>query len=182
MGAIVNKQELSEILGKSERTLTTWQKNGMPIAVDGVRGSSNQYDTAKVIEWLISREVGKLTVSGDGTVHDYDSERARLTFHQANKTALEESVLKGTLIPAERVESFQCDMVSAFRAKVLAIPTKAAHAILGLDDLSEAQDVLKSFLYEALNELADYEPDQYGIDDAAANSGNGSTPTRADHE
>lgn len=178
MGKLINKSELSEILGKSERTLTTWQKNGMPIAVDGGRGASNQYDTESVINWLINREIGKLTVDEDGRVHDYEAERARLTHFQANKTELESKVLKGQLIHAETVEQVQGDMVSSFRSKILAIPTKAAHSMIGLDDLNEAKEILKEYLYEALSELADYEPRQYGI--VAQDSSNGGTTTGTD--
>lgn len=164
MGKLVNKQELSEIIGYSPRTLTEWQKNGMPIKVDSGRGASNQYDTESVIRWFVDREISKLTIDENGRVHDYEAERARLTHHQANKTQLEEDVLRGTLIPGDVVMSVQGDMVSSFRAKMLAIPTKAAHAVIGLDDMSEAQDILKQFIYEALTELADYDPAQYGIE------------------
>lgn len=159
----VNKSELAEILGKTPQTLTTWQKNGMPIFAEGRNGQANQYDTAQVIEWLIAREIGKLSIDQEGRVHDYELERARLTHHQANKTQLEEEVLRGSLIPEEIVLQVQGDMVSSFRAKMLAIPTKAAHAVIGLEDMSEAQDVLKQFIYEALKELADYDPAQYGV-------------------
>lgn len=173
--ALVNKSQLAEIVGKTQQTLTTWQKNGLPIFAEGRNGQSHQYETADVIQWMINREIGKLTVSDDGRVHDYEAERARLTHHQANKTALEESVLKGKLIPAEVVEQVQGDMVSAFRARILSIPTKAAHAVLGLDDMNEAQDTLKQFLYEALNELADYRPAQYGIESVDEDREDGGT-------
>lgn len=182
MGKIVNKKELSEIFGKSEVTLTTWQKNGLPIKREAQRGASHQYDTEDCINWLIRREIGKLTVGDDGTVHDYEAERARLTHHQANKTQLEEEVLKGTLIPAEKVEQVQGDMVSSFRAKILAIPTKAAHAVIGLEDLNEAKETLKEFLYEALNELADFTPDQYGVQNIPKGGKSSRTTARPDDE
>ena len=163
MGKIVNKQELAEILGKSETTLTTWQKNGMPIKFEAKRGQPNQYDTEAVIAWWLRRDISKLTVGGDGEVLDYEAERARLTHHQANKTEMEAAVMRGDLIPADTVQQVQADMVGRCRARLLAIPTKAAHQMLGLDDLSEAQDVLKQNIYEALRELADYRPEHYGI-------------------
>lgn len=178
--SLVNKTHLAEILGKSQQTLTTWQKNGMPIFAEGSNGQANQYKTEDVIQWLINREIGKLTVDDDGRVHDYEAERARLTHHQANKTELESKVLKGQLIHAETVEQVQGDMVSSFRSKILAIPTKAAHSMIGLDDLNEAKDILKEYLYEALSELADYEPRQYGI--VAQDSSNGGTTTGTDNE
>lgn len=163
---LVNKKQLSEILGKTEKTLTTWQKNGLPIEVNAGRGSSNTYDTGKVIGWLIDREIEKLTKTEDGRFLDYEAERARLTHHQANKVALEEEVLSGKLIPSDIVEQVQCDMVSAFRTRILSIPTKTAHSLIGVSDLNEAKEILKRNLYEALNELSNYRPEQYGIENS----------------
>ena len=161
---IVNKKELSDIVGVAERSLTTWQKNGLPIEIDGGRGAANQYDTKSVIQWMILREIGKLTVNTDGISHDYDEERARLTHHQANKTSLEEDVLRGKLIPAETVETVWGDMVSAFRAKILSLPTKTAHMMLAVEKLSDAEDILKDVVFEALTELSEYEHSRYGIE------------------
>lgn len=181
MGKIVNKKELAEIFGKSEVTLTQWQKNGLPIKLEAQRGQSHQYDTEDAINWLIRREIGKLTVDDQGRVHDYEAERARLTHHQANKTELEESVLRGSLIPAETVERVQGDMVSAFRSKILSIPTKAAHALIGLEELAEAKDVLQQYLFEALKELADYRPSQYRPSEALGDDlEDDSAPSRTD--
>jgi phage terminase Nu1 subunit (DNA packaging protein) len=51
MGKVVNKRELSEILGASEAALTEWQRIGMPMLLDADRGHSNSYDTEAVIRW-----------------------------------------------------------------------------------------------------------------------------------
>lgn len=180
MVKLVNKVELAELLDKSERTLTTWQKNGMPIEMEGRRGAGNKYNVAKVVEWLIRRETSKLTVSDDGTVHDYEAERARLTHHQANKTELEAQVLKGKLIPSETVERVQGDMVSAFRAKMLSLPTKTAGKVQNLTELAEIEEALRQEVYESLTELSDYEPKSYGVADVQANSSDSSATAETD--
>jgi phage terminase Nu1 subunit (DNA packaging protein) len=166
MGKIVTKKELSEIIGVSERTITTYQKNGLPIEIDGGRGQSNSYDTEVVIKWLIHREMERLhsDAGADGSVFDYEMERARLTHHQANKAGMEAEVMKGQLIPSQTVKTVWGDMLMNCRAKLLAIPTKAAHIFVNLTDLSEIQDALDVHVYEALSELSDYEPKQYGIE------------------
>ncbi len=54
MGKTVSKVELGEIIGRDERTLSRWQKDGMPVIEFGVgRGNENQYDTQAVVEWLM---------------------------------------------------------------------------------------------------------------------------------
>lgn len=177
---LVNKAQLAEIVGKSQQTLTTWQKNGLPIKVDGNSGQSNQYETTDVIAWLIRREMSKLTVNDDGQVHDYDIERARLTHHQANKTELEAKVLKGELIPAETVEHVQGAMVGSFRSKVLSIPTKSAGKVQNLSDLAEIEDVIRAEVYEALTELQEYDPYAYGIQLVQEDSGDDSASAQTD--
>ena len=154
MGKLVNKTELSEILGKSHTTLTSWQSNGMPLKLVGKRGTSNEYDTEDVISWLIRRDIEKLTVSEDGVIYDLDSERSRLTHHQANKTELEELALKGDLIPAEDVLAKWEKMVSSFRAKMLSMPTKTSHLLLNVSEFDEVESILKTHIYEALKELS----------------------------
>ena len=158
---IVNKQELAEIIGKSERTITTWQKQGMPIALDGTRGTENKYNTVDVFEWMLNREIERRISEHGGTesdFYDYEIERGRLTHHQANKTELEAAKLRGSLVEKETLDKLVADMAATIRANALAIPTKGAHLFLNLEDLEEAQANLKSLVYELLNELTTYEP------------------------
>ena len=85
---------------------------------------------------------------------DLAEERARLTFHQANIASLDERVKEGELVSVEEVEKYTRDMVLNCRAKLLSIPTKAAHEFVNLSDLSEIQDALKAHIHEALLELS----------------------------
>lgn len=63
MGKTVNKRELADILGKSERTLTDWQASaGLPVEERGARGEENAYDTEKVIAWYVQRELARANV------------------------------------------------------------------------------------------------------------------------
>lgn len=158
---IVNKAVLSDIIGKSERTLSTWQKNGMPIKFDGTRGEQNQYETADVINWIVDREIATRVQQHGGdneNFYDYELERGRLTHHQANKTALEEQRLAGELIDQDFHEEIISDMAATIRANALAIPTKGAHLFLNLSELEEIQAHLKTLIYDLLEELTTYDP------------------------
>ncbi len=144
----VNKRELSEIVGKSEATLTAWSKQGMPIQLARTKGRSHVFDTAEVIEWMIQREVGSL--SNDGNL-DLTAERARLTFHQANNERLKEQQLRGSLIPAEIVVQYCAASVVAVRSKLLSLHSKIKNRFPDLPQ--EAIDEIQSFHHEALEEL-----------------------------
>lgn len=56
MGRQVSKAELSELVGRDERTLSRWQNEGMPVVEFGLgRGNENLYDTEAVITWLVQQ-------------------------------------------------------------------------------------------------------------------------------
>jgi hypothetical protein len=48
----LNKKDLSEKLRVSQRSLTNWQKEGLPVLEHGRRGQPNIYDLAAVVRWL----------------------------------------------------------------------------------------------------------------------------------
>lgn len=108
-----------------------------------------------------SKDILKLCVKGEDEL-DLNAERARLTHHQANKTALEEKVLEGSLIPSELVQETWQTLVVSFRAKMIGIPTKAAPQLIGVDNLVEAEQLLQDYIYDALSQLADTSADSAG--------------------
>lgn len=154
---------ISEITGSDRRTLKKVFEHIDPI----IDGKAHLYETKDVLP-LIYQPTG--SVEGDPVNLDIVKERARLTYHQANIAELDEDVKRGELIPAETVEIVWADMVSSFRAKLLSMPTKSAHEFVSLTDLSEIQDAIKAQVNEALEELADYDPKQYGIKTSASSS------------
>lgn len=160
--SLVNKRELAEIVGKTERTLTSWMQDGMPVYHQGGRGKETHFETAEVIAWMLQREVaGYLPKDEDGKEIVYEVERARLTKAQADHEELKVQVLSGTLIPSTLVEAVQGGMVTSFRARMLSLPTKAASALASTQDEAEGEAVLTDLVHEALEELADFDPDQY---------------------
>jgi hypothetical protein len=96
MGKIVNQAELALLLGKSDVTIWEWQKEGLPIARQGVRGTEHQYDSAEVIDWLVKRELAR---AGKG---EKASEReARL---RGDVLELELQVKRNVLVPFTEVQ------------------------------------------------------------------------------
>ena len=87
-------------------------------------------------------------------------ERTRLASAQAEKTELEVEVIKGNLIPADQAQAVVDNMISAFRARLMSLPTKAAPTIVQMAETAEAESALREKAYEALNELSNYESEQ----------------------
>lgn len=153
MGVIVNKDKLSAILGISARTLTEYQKEGMPIEKEGQRGQSNKYDTAKVVEWLVRR--------ANSTAQAIEKAKLRLVLAQAELEELKVLEKKEELIPLERMQYILSNVLGKCRAKILGIPSRITPIIMTHKDPKKVEKVLKDACHEALSELAqnDFEPD-----------------------
>jgi len=87
-----------------------------------------------------------------------EEEKIKLTSAQAEKVELEVEVLKGVLVPADEIEEHLNTIFGAFKARLLSIPTKAAPSVIGIINVLEIEEAIKEYIYEALEELKDYEP------------------------
>ena len=142
---LVNKRNLSAILGVTESSLTTWQnEEQLPInQVPKRRGQEQLYDTVEVIRWMIARAAGD----------DLNAEKTRLTREQADKTAIENARLRAELVPAVLVERAWGKMLGAFRARLLRLPAQLATSLVNETEHSGFQRVLRRGVHDCLNEL-----------------------------
>lgn len=107
MGMRVNKKQLAEIFGISERSFTEYQKDpSFPIVESGGRGSSNVYDTAQVFDWLKSRAEGQ----------GQETAKERLDRLRGDQAELAIAKEIGELVPAELVEQELTDIAAAIRS------------------------------------------------------------------
>lgn len=110
-GKIVNKHELAAILGKTPKTLTIWQAEGMPFAKSESNGAANEYNTAEVIAWLVRRETR--------TGPDPNSEKAALLKEQAEQARRRNAREKGELIPMTAARLVVQRAAYAIRQKIV---------------------------------------------------------------
>ena len=99
----------------------------------------------------------------DGTIIEH---KTRLTSAQATKAEMEVQQLSNELIRAEDVKNTWIEFVGNVKAKLLNLPAKLAHQVIGLEHYSEAEELLMKEVHEALTELskADFsEPDEVGL-------------------
>lgn len=162
MANLVNKHDLSELLGISERTLTAWQKAGMPMQPRGVRGEPNGYSVPKVIRWWIKREVAK--------VQD-EQPRDRLARVQGDEVELKLAERRGELIPKAAIRPAWLGHIVATRQALRALPAALAPAMAQLEGVDELRDFLAEAIDEALTKLAaDDDDDKPGTKGATAGS------------
>lgn len=148
MGEKVNKSRLALILGKSERTLTEWQKEGMPLGSRGEkRGQANCYDTEEVINWMMTRASARADDS------EIEKHRIRLTKSQADKTELEVEILRGNLLATDEVELAWSNLVLNIRSRIMGIAARLSPRLTG-KKVQEIEKLIKSAHIEALQELS----------------------------
>lgn len=149
MGKRVNKAELAEIMGFSERTLTEWQKEGMPIVYDGERGESNEYDTEQCMKWWSSREIAKAQL---------ETPRDKLYLAQEELARIQIEEKRRTLVAVVEVEPLYAHLVVTFRQRMLAIPGRLSPLLESTAGMDNKRALLAEAIDEALTELSNYEP------------------------
>lgn len=106
-------------------------------------------------EWLKRRHLRGLGVADDGKVYDYETERARLTKAQADKTELEAKELRGEMVRADEVIEEWGRMLGAARSRLLSLPTKIAPLARAAAGDEVAARLIETEILEALAELSD---------------------------
>ena len=151
-----NKTDLAEILGVSERTLTDWQDEGMPIEARGERGQANEYNTAAVIAWKEARVIAKARAN---------TPRDRLDLARERLVRIEIADKERKLVPMDEARREFDLAVIAWREKLLQLPARFAH-------LPEVRAFAETAVDEAISELVPYQAigNAEGIADGAADA------------
>ena len=123
----LTQAQAAALLGVTTRRIRQRSKEDNPPPQD----EAGQYPCEAFGKWMVDDFRRGLGIAEDGTVYDYDLERARLTHHQANSAMLEEQAKRGALIPAEQVKNTWADLVASARSKLLALPSRLASACTG---------------------------------------------------
>ena len=85
---------------------------------------------------------------------NYEVERARLTAEQADREAMKNATSRGELLVRADVTTAVRAAFSRVRAKLLAVPSRAAPLITAMSNATAVQEKLTDFVYEALHELS----------------------------
>lgn len=134
--------EAASFLGISERSFYRLvEERVIPKEADGI------YVLGEVVDAYYKNLLGNKGLA---------AARTRLANAEAEMRELELAEMKGQMFRASDVSKAWTDNVINVRAKLLAIPTKISHELIG-KDLADINMILKREIYEALNELAGYD-------------------------
>lgn len=156
---IFSTSELSEILGIGDRRIQQLVKEGVISRLD--RGKFHLPSVIdEYVNWRVST-TSQPTFTIDKERVDADLENALLLRAKRQKAEMELKIMRGELHRSIDIERVMNDMLSAFKAKCLAIPSKTAPKLISKTDLAVIQDIIKQEVYEALKELSEYDPEAF---------------------
>jgi phage terminase Nu1 subunit (DNA packaging protein) len=145
-----NKRELSSILGVSERSLTEWQKAGLPIKHEGGRGAENTYETVDVVQWIIKREVEKAVT---------ETPRDRLDRIRADREELALARELEEVAPRAMFEEAWKAHIMAARTELLALPETIAGSIASIHEIEIDPALIQEPIEAALAKLESFDVD-----------------------
>lgn len=153
MGKTVSKVELGEIVGRDERTLSRWQKEGMPVIEFGVgRGNENQYDTQAVLEWLLRQAA----LNGKK-----ESTRDRLDRLRGDREELALAKDLGeVVIEAEMVERFEAVITAAKIELLNTFPDELAATLSAQYGVQVDDQLIREPIESILRRLSAYDEDE----------------------
>ncbi|MFA9464057.1 MAG: hypothetical protein ACERKN_07160 [Velocimicrobium sp.] len=157
----VSAKVLSKMLRVSERMVRYLAQDGIM-----VKTSSGRYK----LEESISNYVANLRVNNDLKKDktqleddlDLNTEKALHERVKRHITDLKYGLMKGNVHKSEDVEAVMIDMLTNFKTKMTALPSKLTPMILDKDK-AQIQMILSEEIYEALREISGYNAaDFYG--------------------
>jgi phage terminase Nu1 subunit (DNA packaging protein) len=146
---IVNKNQLADVMGVSERTLSEWQEDGLPIKSVGGRGLENQYETAEVIEWRVQRAVAGKSVM---------TPRDRRDLADAQLSELELARESRKVVSIEEVLPLWEAAVLAARTDLLGLGPRLKALIDARYGIDVEQEMIDVVVRDALQKLSERPP------------------------
>lgn len=138
------------------KLLMLTERRVQQLAGEGVipKADRGRYALAPAVQGYV-RYLKDRSVGGDVGSDDIGTSKARLIKARARTAEMEADQLEGRLLDRTDVEAAWKTMVLNMRAKLMAIPTRAAPQVASCASVAEAAAVLDAHVAEALNELAE---------------------------
>lgn len=150
----VNQKELATMLGITSRRVRQLREEGFFSFAENGKKYSLEKCVQEYIEYKVKAE------TNSGTSIDVEREKAEHEQIKKNISKLKLRKLKKELHEASDVELFLSEMLINFRNRLLSIPSKVAVQILGEEDVNRIIEILQKEMYETLDELSEYNPDE----------------------
>lgn len=149
---VCNKNQAAQFFKVSVQALDGWFLRDCPVLSRNENGRIDSLNLSDMAAWRIkqAKESDELSI-----------EKTRLTKAQADKTELEVEVLRGSLVPVEKVEMIWANLCSGAKNRLLSIPYKIAIIAQGVTEFQAIETAVRALIYEALYAIDGFDPAQY---------------------
>lgn len=158
----VNSATLEKIIGVSDRRIRQLAEENT--IVRAAKGRYKLMDSIinYILTLKVQMEAGNVDLDGE---IDLEEEKA---IHERVKRHISElklQVMKGDLHKSKDVERVMTDMLISVKTKLLSMPTKLAPLLVARNDVDYIRAAINKEVFEALNELKNYNPKDFHSDE-----------------
>lgn len=158
----VNATVLADIIGVTDRRIRGLAEEGIL-----VRASKGRYNLKEsLINYILTLKVAREEpASSSDDFLDLDSVKAKHEVVKMHMSELKLHLMDGTMHKSEDVRAVMCDMLVAFRTKLMSLPSKAAPVLANMYDAAQIQTYIEKEMTDILMELRQYNPKDFYSDD-----------------
>jgi phage terminase Nu1 subunit (DNA packaging protein) len=151
----VNRAELADIIGKSTTSISRLVKEGMPVE-SRPKGPSGewQFDTAKVIEWLIE---GPVAFS---LPQQIEEAKTRRKVARAGLKELELGERQRVLFHIDEVNMQLLEQLAVVKSQLITMPNRLAHEMALTSDPADVRHILTEELEDIASAMTGFDPSQ----------------------
>lgn len=151
---VVNQKELAQCLGITSRRVRALREEGLFQSEENVRGYRLENCVQEYIEYKVNAELGRSAlISKEKVQAEHEEVKKQISLLKLRK-------LRRELHEAADVEYYLTDMLLRFKNRLLALPSKMAMEVAGVNDINQIMQTIQKNLYDALEELSEYDPDE----------------------
>lgn len=153
----VNQKELAAILGITDRRIRQLKNEFGLFERNTSEGKKNKnYCLEKSVPEYINYKLE--AEAQQGTTYNKEKEQAEHEQIKKKISILKLRKLRRELHEADDVEEFLTEMLMNFKNRLLSIPQKVAPLVVSEDDVNVVLDIMEKEIFEALDELSEYDP------------------------
>ena len=151
---VVNQKELAQCLGITSRRVRMLREEGLFQGEEKIRGYRLENCVQEYIEYKVNAELGRSAlISKEKVQAEHEEVKKQISLLKLRK-------LRRELHEAADVEYYLTDMLLRFKNRLLALPSKMAMEVAGVNDINQIMQTIQKNLYDALEELSEYDPDE----------------------
>ena len=151
---VVNQKELAQCLGITSRRVRMLREEGLFQSEEKMRGYRLENCVQEYIEYKVNAELGRSAlISKEKVQAEHEEVKKQISLLKLRK-------LRRELHEAADVEYYLTDMLLRFKNRLLALPSKMAMEVAGVNDINQIMQTIQKNLYDALEELSEYDPDE----------------------